>query len=318
MLTLTFEEIFIRFCIDNKPMSNIKIGDVGKVIILTPIEIVMRDQTPDNSNENNFNLILFLHPSDGTHWILAIRRDDENIHYFDSFGVKTPPVFLKEYVDLGSDERIQEYDESYCWTYSLYVIYLIDNGYRKKSALITLVNQVKSPEAYDEYLGCKVKGKFGVEVGVNVNANQKACFADDNVNDNINERVNDNVNDNISDIDNDNGNENVTDNVSGFNPQTKVMLMTMLMSRLMVNKSPPCQMMMTQCGRRLVKGTKCLVGVTGLAIPQPNKEINPVHNVVVDVDVEGPPVLVPQGRALFSNGLRGPFPKGIKAWYTSK
>ena len=32
MLTLTFEEFIIRFSIDNKPMSNIKIGDTGKDI----------------------------------------------------------------------------------------------------------------------------------------------------------------------------------------------------------------------------------------------------------------------------------------------
>ena len=43
MLILTFEE----FNIDNA-MSDSRIKDIGKVISLTPIEIVMRDQTPDS------------------------------------------------------------------------------------------------------------------------------------------------------------------------------------------------------------------------------------------------------------------------------
>ena len=37
---------------------------------------------------------------------------------------------------------MQEYDESYCGAYCLYVICLIANGYRIKGALNTLVNQV--------------------------------------------------------------------------------------------------------------------------------------------------------------------------------
>ena len=115
------------------------------------------------------------------------------IFYFDHFGVETPPLFLKDYVDLGSNERIQEYDESYCGADCLFMIYLIDNGYRMKSALNTLVNQVKCPGAFIKCrcLCCKVK--------VDVNENDK-----DNVNDNIN--VNDNVNGNI--------NVNVKDNVN--------------------------------------------------------------------------------------------------------
>ena len=140
MLTLTFEEFFNSFGIDNKAMSNIRIEDIGKDISLTHIEIVMRDKTPDNINENNFNIILNLHPTDGTHWVLVIRRRAGKVYYFDSFGVETPPLFLGEYIDLGSDERIQEHNASDCGAYCSYMIYLIDNGHRIKSALITLVN----------------------------------------------------------------------------------------------------------------------------------------------------------------------------------
>ena len=54
----------------------------------------MRDKIPDNINESNFNIILILHPTNGTHWVLVIRRRTGKIYYFDSFGIETPPVFL--------------------------------------------------------------------------------------------------------------------------------------------------------------------------------------------------------------------------------
>ena len=81
MLTLTFEEFNNKFNIDNNAMSNIRIKDIGKDISLTPIEIVMRDQTPDSIGEGtkslvpqpasqitnpNFNIIVNLHTTDGT------------------------------------------------------------------------------------------------------------------------------------------------------------------------------------------------------------------------------------------------------------
>ena len=157
MLILTFEEFNNKFNIDNNSMSDIRIKDIGKDISLTPIEIVMRDQTPDSIRDPNFNIIVNLHPTEGTHWVLVIRREDQRsgytdgpTYYFDSFGVETPPLFLEEYVDLGSNERIQQYDESYCGAYCLYMIYLIDRGFRIKSALNILVNQCKYPGIYNE------------------------------------------------------------------------------------------------------------------------------------------------------------------------
>ena len=150
MLILTFEEFNNKFNIDNNAMSDIRIKDISKYISLTPIEIVMRDEIPDNINKPNFNIIVNLRPTDSTHWVLVIRREGGPTYYFDSFGVETPPLFLEEYVDLGSSERIQQYDESYCEAYCLYMIYLIDRGFRIKSALNILVNQVKCPEIYNE------------------------------------------------------------------------------------------------------------------------------------------------------------------------
>ena len=145
MLILTFEEFNNKFNIDNNAMSDIRIKDIGKDISLTPIEIVLRDENPDNINDNNFNIIVNLHPNDSTHWVLDIRRKDPRscykygpVYYFDSFGVETPPLFLEEYVDLGSNERMEQYDESYCGAYCLYMIYLTDRRFRINIAWVFL------------------------------------------------------------------------------------------------------------------------------------------------------------------------------------
>ena len=157
MLILTFEEFNNKINIDYSAMSDIRIKDIGKDISPTPIEKVMRDQTPVSIRETaspigepNFNIIVNLHPTKCTHWVLVIRREGGPVYYFDSFGVETPPLFLEEYVDLGSNDRMQQYDESYCGAYCLYMIYLTDRGFRIKSALNILVNQVKCPEKYNE------------------------------------------------------------------------------------------------------------------------------------------------------------------------
>ena len=96
MLILTFEEFNNKYNIDNEAMSYIRIKDIGKDISLTPIEIVMRDEILNMISEHNFNIIVNLHPTDGTHWVLVIRRDGGPVYYFDSFGVETPPLFLEE------------------------------------------------------------------------------------------------------------------------------------------------------------------------------------------------------------------------------
>ena len=110
-------------------MSNIKREDIGRDISLIQIEIIMRDQKTDNINDKHFNIIVKLNPPDGTHWFLVIRRGGGETYYFDSFGVETPPLFLEEHVELGSNERIQKYDESYGGAYCSYIIHLIDRGF---------------------------------------------------------------------------------------------------------------------------------------------------------------------------------------------
>ena len=158
MSILTFEEFNNKFNNDNNAMSDIRIKDIGKDISLTPIEILMRDENPKTIRKLNFNITVNLHPTDGTHWVLVIRREGGSVYYFDIFGVEAPPLFLEEYVDLGSNERIQQYYDSYCGAYCLHMIYLIDRGFRIKRALNILVNQVKSPEICIECfcLGCHV------------------------------------------------------------------------------------------------------------------------------------------------------------------
>ena len=110
MLILTFEEFNNKFNIDNNDMSDIRIKDLGKDISLPPIEIAMRDDKPEMVSEPNSNIFVNLHPTEGTYWVLVIRREGGPTYYFDSFVVEIPPLFLEEYVDLGSNERIQQYD----------------------------------------------------------------------------------------------------------------------------------------------------------------------------------------------------------------
>ena len=79
-----------KFGIDNKAMSNIRIEDIGKDISTTPIEIIMRDQKAETIHDPKFNIIN-LHPTDGTHWVLVIRKEGGPVYYFDSFGVEALP-----------------------------------------------------------------------------------------------------------------------------------------------------------------------------------------------------------------------------------
>ena len=66
------------------------------------------------------------------------------------------------------------------------MIYLIDNGFGIKSALITLFYHVECPEAYNRGLGCKAKGKLAFNAFVNGDVNQGTCFADGDGNDHTN------------------------------------------------------------------------------------------------------------------------------------
>ena len=71
-------------------MSDIRKKDIGKDISLTPIEIVMRDETLDSVTNPNSNIIINLHPTDGTNWVLVIRREGGPTYYFE-FCSETPP-----------------------------------------------------------------------------------------------------------------------------------------------------------------------------------------------------------------------------------
>ena len=89
------------------------------------------------------------------------------------------------------------------------MIYLIDRGFRIKSALNILVNQVKCPEVYNEcfYLGCYVNDKDNVDDNDNDNVNDndpRSSFANnDNVIDNdLRSSFANNDKDNVIDIDN--------------------------------------------------------------------------------------------------------------------
>ena len=118
-------------------------------------------------------------------------------------------MILEEYVDLGSNERIQQNHGSYCESYCLYMIYLTDKGFRINNALNILVNQCKYRGIYNECfcLGCNINDKYNVNDIDNDNDN-------DNDYVNVKDNDNDNINDNDNVNDNDNDNDNVIDNVN--------------------------------------------------------------------------------------------------------
>ena len=62
-------------------MSDIRIKNIGKDISLTPIKIVMRDESPKTICEPNVNIIVNLHPTDDTHRVLVIRREGGPVYY---------------------------------------------------------------------------------------------------------------------------------------------------------------------------------------------------------------------------------------------
>ena len=126
-------------------------------------------------------------------------------------------------------KEYNNYDESYCGAYCLYMIYLIDRGFRINNALNILVNQCKYPGMYNECfcLGCNdkvndLRSSFANNDKVNDNQGTDSvrgmptCFTDDKVNDNdkinVNDKVNDNDNVKFNDNDNDNDNVNANDN----------------------------------------------------------------------------------------------------------
>ena len=147
-------------------MRKIRIKDIGKYISLMSIEIVRRDQKSDNTSTTTFNIFVNLHQTDGTHWVLVIRREGGPVYYVDGFGDEAPPLFLKEYVSQGSNERIQQYNESFCGANCLYMIYLIDTGFKIKFAFYNLIIQVKCPGMHNMCLG--LSGKNDCEVDFDI------------------------------------------------------------------------------------------------------------------------------------------------------
>ena len=64
-------------------MRNTRIDDIGNDINISPREIIIRDQKPETIHDPEFNIFVNLHPTDGTHWVLVIRRVGGPIFYFD-------------------------------------------------------------------------------------------------------------------------------------------------------------------------------------------------------------------------------------------
>ena len=115
---MTFNEFFKKFNLKSKATSNIKIQQVLSFLSLNDVGIYLRGG-PFESDIGVVNL----HPSKGTHWVCYL-----NENFFDSYACVCPKRLSKFIIKrnghcLYSEYQIQKID-SFCASYSLYIIYL--------------------------------------------------------------------------------------------------------------------------------------------------------------------------------------------------
>ena len=72
MNVLTFDDIHVKYNIENKAMSNTVLKRIGEQIILTPIGDMIRDEEIKTHQNIDHNIIVSLHPNEGSHWVLVI------------------------------------------------------------------------------------------------------------------------------------------------------------------------------------------------------------------------------------------------------
>ena len=65
----TFEELLSAFGIKNEAISNFDIERIDSDISIIPFEVEMRDEIPESINEDDCNIIVNIHSTDGTRWI---------------------------------------------------------------------------------------------------------------------------------------------------------------------------------------------------------------------------------------------------------
>ena len=132
-LTISFKDFRHLELFNNKieAMSYIDLNYISISISLRPTEIIMRDETRTIVNplsgksvdKFNFNIFINLHPTDGTHWVLVLRGEDDKIHYFDNYGVETEAKILRKCVRLGSKEDLHLYDESFLVQLFIFILF---------------------------------------------------------------------------------------------------------------------------------------------------------------------------------------------------
>ena len=96
---MTFND-FVHDCkLKNKATSNIKFYQVLSSLSLNDVEIYLRDGTFISDIG-----ILYLHPSNGTHWVLYIIEK-----YFDSYGCSLPQNLFKNIIKRNGHCLYSEY-----------------------------------------------------------------------------------------------------------------------------------------------------------------------------------------------------------------
>lgn len=131
-----------------RPLSNIDINDYFKLINLpTYIGTFPKDylkDIPTSELKNDFSTIINLGSSDtgGSHWVMVCKKDDELL-YFDSYGVKFIDDSIKKFIDRCNcknrylnEDQIQDFNSILCGYYSMKIIKNIYiNGLKIKDSI---------------------------------------------------------------------------------------------------------------------------------------------------------------------------------------
>ena len=76
---MSFNDFIHKYNLKNKSTSNIKIENILSSLCVKDIGIYLRDGPLES------DIVVNLHPSKGTHWVLYISQN-----YFDSYGCSPP------------------------------------------------------------------------------------------------------------------------------------------------------------------------------------------------------------------------------------
>ena len=125
-------------------MSNFEIIDMANKLNLPNFKYYMRDQIPKICKNNLECGIINLDSikNKGTHHCCYWKNGDDEIYYFDSFGNSAPRELVKylKHRPLCSSYAIQQFNDSNCSEWCLYVLNKLNKGENFIDIILDIVN----------------------------------------------------------------------------------------------------------------------------------------------------------------------------------